>query len=188
MHNSGLPICSSTFAQRPGPVSMTDPTGFSLGMSVNPASTFKPLPDRVAFDLCQAYPVPGGNLLLHNTRNGKRAMVKPEVYAISDASVASSRPSTSMLRPSSNSTRACRASRLICVRCFRACSTAASCCLQKAPAKGSSLKLKTGLKNNETGEPVVAILTWERPAGAGTACSSPSPPIVILKNFIVCMS
>lgn len=60
---------------------MTDPTGFSLGMTVNPANTFKPLPDWVAFDLCQAYPVPGGNLLLHNTRNGKRAMVKPEVYA-----------------------------------------------------------------------------------------------------------
>ncbi|HEY5774870.1 MAG TPA: hypothetical protein VIS57_02190, partial [Xanthomonadales bacterium] len=60
---------------------MTDPTGFSLGMSVNPASTFKPLPDWVAFDLCQAYPVPGGNLLLHNTQNGKRAMVKPEVFS-----------------------------------------------------------------------------------------------------------
>jgi hypothetical protein len=59
---------------------MTDPTNFSLGMSVNPASTFKPLPEWVAFDLCQAYPVPGGNLLLHNTQNGKRAMVKPEVY------------------------------------------------------------------------------------------------------------
>ena len=60
---------------------MTDPGGFSLGMTVNPASTFKPLPDWVVFDLCLAYPVPGGNLLLHNTRNGKRAMVKPEVYA-----------------------------------------------------------------------------------------------------------
>ena len=47
----------------------------------NPAVTFKPLPDLVAFDLCRAYPVPGGNLLLRNTRNGKRAMVKPEVYA-----------------------------------------------------------------------------------------------------------
>ena len=60
---------------------MNDKTGFSLGMSVNPATTFKRLPDRVVFDLCWAYPVPDGNLLLHNTRNGKRAMVKPEVYA-----------------------------------------------------------------------------------------------------------
>jgi len=60
---------------------VSDPTGFSLGMAVDPASAFKPLPDWVAFDLCLAYPVPGGNLLLQNTRNGKRAMVKPEVYA-----------------------------------------------------------------------------------------------------------
>jgi len=60
---------------------MTDPTGFSLGMSVDPANPFKPLPDWVAFDLCHAYPVAGGNLLLHNAQNGKRAMVKPEVYA-----------------------------------------------------------------------------------------------------------
>ncbi len=51
-----------------------------MGVTVNPAVGFNPLPDLVAFDLCRAYPVPGGNLLLHNTRSGKRAMVKPEVY------------------------------------------------------------------------------------------------------------
>jgi hypothetical protein len=60
---------------------MTDKTSFSLDISVNPTGSFKPLPDQVAFDLCRAYPVPGGNLLLHNTRNGKRAMVMPEVHA-----------------------------------------------------------------------------------------------------------
>jgi hypothetical protein len=60
---------------------MTDKTEFTLDISVNPASGFKPLPDRVAFDLCRAYPMPGGKLLLHNPRNGKRAMVMPEVYA-----------------------------------------------------------------------------------------------------------
>jgi len=60
---------------------VSDPTGFSVDMNVEPAGSFKPLPDWVAFDLCLAYPVPGGNLLLHNTRNGRRAMVKPEVYA-----------------------------------------------------------------------------------------------------------
>ena len=49
-------------------------------MSVDPANPFSPLPDKVVFDLCRSYPVPGGNML-HNTRNGKRAMVKPEVYA-----------------------------------------------------------------------------------------------------------
>jgi len=51
-----------------------------MDMKVDPAGSFKPLPDWIAFDLCLAYPVPGGNLLLHNTRNGKRAMVKREVY------------------------------------------------------------------------------------------------------------
>ena len=60
---------------------MTDKTSFSLDFTIDPASSFKPLPDLVAFDLCRAYPVPGGNLLLHNTRNGKRAMVMPEVHA-----------------------------------------------------------------------------------------------------------
>ena len=59
---------------------MSDKTGFSLNIDVSPTS-FKPIPDRIAFDLCKAYPVPGGNLLLHNTRNGKRAMVMPEVHA-----------------------------------------------------------------------------------------------------------
>ena len=59
---------------------MTDKTGFSLDIDVSPTS-FKPIPDRVAFDLCKAYPLPDGNLLLHNTRNGKRAMVMPEVHA-----------------------------------------------------------------------------------------------------------
>jgi len=60
---------------------MTDKTSFSMDITVDPASNFKQLPDRVAFDLCKAYPVPGGNLLLHNTRNGKRAMVMPAVHA-----------------------------------------------------------------------------------------------------------
>ena len=60
---------------------MTDPTEFSVEMSVNPANPFKPLSDQVAFDLCHAYPLADGNLLLLNTRNGKRAKVKPEVYA-----------------------------------------------------------------------------------------------------------
>jgi hypothetical protein len=60
---------------------VTDKTGFSMGMTVNPAVGFKPLPDLVVLDQVRAYPVNDGNLLLHNTRNGKRAMVKPEVYA-----------------------------------------------------------------------------------------------------------
>jgi hypothetical protein len=141
---------------------MTDPTGFSLGMSVNPASAFKPLPDRVAFDLCQAYPVPGGNLLLHNTRTGKRAMVKPEVYA----------------------------SLLLCGQ-FKTLDEHAAAIIKINPAlqgqqanirkvlqgmldngimlsaKKACDRLKIKVENNseetETTAPVVAILTWERP-------------------------
>src|SRR5210317_1691151 len=60
---------------------MTDKTGFSIDFDVNPKSGFNPLPDWVAFDLCRAYPINNGNLLLHNTRNGKRAVVMPEVFA-----------------------------------------------------------------------------------------------------------
>jgi len=60
---------------------VTDKTGFSFDMPVKPANPFKPLPTRAAFDLCRAYPAQDGSLLLHNTRNGKRAMVRPEVYA-----------------------------------------------------------------------------------------------------------
>ena len=60
---------------------MSDSKGFSLGAIVSPGNAFKALPDWVAFDLCQAYPLPGGDLLLHNTQNGKRVMVKHEVYA-----------------------------------------------------------------------------------------------------------
>lgn len=59
---------------------MNDKTSFSLDVTVNPATGFKSLPDLVAFDLCKAYPVPGGNLLLRNTRTGERAVVTPDVY------------------------------------------------------------------------------------------------------------
>lgn len=60
---------------------MNDKTGFSMDVTVNPATGFKPLPDLVVFDLCKAYPVPGGNLLLRNPRTGKRAMVTEDVFA-----------------------------------------------------------------------------------------------------------
>ena len=141
---------------------VADKTGFSVGMSVNPGSTFKPLPDRVVFDLCRAYPVPGGNLLLHNTRNGKRAMVKSEVYA----------------------------SLLLCNQ-FKTFEEHTAAIIEHNPgmqsqqadirkvlqsmldggimrsAKNVCDKLKLNVEN-KTGEeenaaPVVAILTWERP-------------------------
>jgi hypothetical protein len=43
--------------------------------------TTAPQNDRIAFDLCKAYPMGGGRLLLHNTRNGQRAVVTREVYS-----------------------------------------------------------------------------------------------------------
>lgn len=59
---------------------MNEKTDFSVGITVNPGTGFKPIPDLIAFDLCKAYPVPGDKILLHNTRNGKRTMVMIEVY------------------------------------------------------------------------------------------------------------
>jgi hypothetical protein len=131
-------------------------------MPVNPASTFKPLPDKVAFDLCRAYRVPGGNLLLHNTRNGKRAMVKPEVYA----------------------------SLLLCNQ-FKTFAEHVAAIIERNPgmqgqqadirkvlqsmldsgimlsAKSASEKYKIKVENKngqkDNTAPVVAILTWERP-------------------------
>jgi len=59
---------------------MIDKTDFSVNIDVNPAMGLKPLPDWIAFDVCKPYAVPGGSLLLHNSRNGKRAMVRPDVF------------------------------------------------------------------------------------------------------------
>lgn len=60
---------------------MTNKNEFSLDIAVNPASGLKPLPDLLVFDLCRAYPMSDGNLLLLNARNNKRVVVMPEVYA-----------------------------------------------------------------------------------------------------------
>ena len=60
---------------------MTNENEFSLNINVDPASGFKPLPDLVVFDLCRAYPMSDGNLLLLNARNHARVVVMPEVYA-----------------------------------------------------------------------------------------------------------
>ncbi len=60
---------------------MTDKAEFSLDISVDPATGLQPLPDLAALDLCKAYPAEGGKLLLYNVRTGQRAMVRPEVHA-----------------------------------------------------------------------------------------------------------
>jgi len=101
---------------------MTDKAGFSLDISVDPATGIKPLPDQVAFDLCKAYPVPGGNLLLHNTRTGKRAMVMPEVYA---SLLSCSRFQTLDHHVTNIIDKNPCISKPISTKCFRACSKAA---------------------------------------------------------------
>lgn len=141
---------------------MTDPTEFSLSMSVNPASTFKPLPNRVAFDLCRAYPVPGGNLLLHNSRNGKRAMVKPEVYA--------SLLFCSQFKTLDEHTAAIiernpgmQGQQADIRKVLKSMLDAGIMLSAKDVCENLKLKVATKTESNETTMPVVAILTWERP-------------------------
>jgi len=141
---------------------MTDKTSFSLDINVDPASGFKQLPDRVAFDLCKAYPVPGGNLLLHNTRNGKRAMVMPAVHA-------------SLLRCSHFRTIDQHVADIIeCNPDMQGQEADMRNVLQSMLDGGmmvsakklcDSLKRKpeTATAEKETNLPVVAIITWERP-------------------------
>ena len=131
-------------------------------MSVDPASSFKPLPDKVAFDLCRAYPVPGGNLLLHNTLNGKRAMVKPEVF-------------TTLLLCSQFKTFEEHAAAIIernpdmqgqqadIRKVLKSMLDSGIMLSAKSTSEKYKIKVenKAGQKDNIA--PVVAILTWERP-------------------------
>jgi hypothetical protein len=139
---------------------MTDPTGFSLDISVTPANVFKPLPDWVAFDLCNPYPVHDGNLLLHNTRNGKRAMVKPEVYAslMNCRQFKTLDQHTTHLIDSNPDMQDQRAD----VR--NVLQTMLDAGMMVSGKKFcDSLKSKTETRKEESGGPVVAIITWERP-------------------------
>ena len=141
---------------------MTDKTSFSLDVTVDPASGFKPLPDLVAFDLCKAYPVPGGNLLLHNTRNGKRAMVMPEVHASllrccqlktidqHVASIIESNPGMQGKQADMHNVLQSMLDAGIMISAKKLCDR-----LKRKP--------KTATAEKETSLPVVAIITWERP-------------------------
>lgn len=141
---------------------MTDQTGFSVGMSVNPASTFKPLPDWVAFDLCRAYPVPGGNLLLHNTRNNRRQMVKPELYAslqycnqfktLDQHTAAIIEGSPEMQGQQANISKV-----------LQGMVDSGLMLSAKNVCKKLKIKDAPGTKEMKDSAPVVAILTWERP-------------------------
>lgn len=136
------------------------PTDFSMDISVSPGSGFKPLPDRVAFDLCKAYPAAGGNLLLHNTRNGKRAMVMPEVYATLlscsqfqtlDHHVANIIDRNPGMQGQQDNIHGVLKNMLD------------SGIMVSAKQISDSLKGKSAVASDPVNDPVVAIITWERP-------------------------
>lgn len=60
---------------------MNEKMNILTDVKVPSGNEFKPLPELMAFDICRAYPVPGGNLLLRNSRTGHREMITPEVFA-----------------------------------------------------------------------------------------------------------
>ncbi len=150
---------------------MNDKSGFSFGTIVNPPGGFKKLPDHVAFDLCRAYPLPDEKLLLHNARNGKRAMVRPTVYS---------------------SLLLCRQFRTIdehaayIVECnpgMQGQQADIARVLQTMVASGmlvSAREICDSLKQRREepadtdppGDPVVAIITWERPQALERLLSS----------------
>jgi len=141
---------------------MTDKIEFSVEIPVSPDPGLKPLPDWVAFDLCKAYPVPGGNLLLHNTRNGKRAMVMPEVYAslvschqfqTLDQHVANIIKRNPGMQGQQADIRGVLEGMLN------------SGIMVSAKQVSDELKRGTGtvVEEKEAGRPVVAVITWERP-------------------------
>ena len=141
---------------------MNDKTEFSLGMSVNPANPFKPLPDRVAFDLCQAYPLPDGNLLLHNTRSGKRAMVKPEVYA----SLLHCRQFKTLGQHTESiiaSNPGMQGQQADIRKVLKSMLDSGIMLSAKNVCDRLKIKVDNKTKEKETDTPVVAILTWERP-------------------------
>ncbi|MCP4049038.1 MAG: hypothetical protein GY732_23950 [Gammaproteobacteria bacterium] len=141
---------------------MIDKTGFSIETQVDPHTEFEKLPDWVAFDLCKAYLAPGGNYLLHNTRNNKRAMVMPEVYASllrcdqfqtitrHTANIVESNPGMKDQQKTINQVLQQMLDTGMMVSAKKVC--------EKLKAR-----VDTGAEDREFSAPVVAIITWERP-------------------------
>ena len=141
---------------------MTDKNEFSLGMSINPHSTFKPLPDRVVFDLCRAYPLPDGNMLLHNTRNGKRAMVKPEVYA----SLLHCRQFKTLSQHTESiiaSNPGMQGQQADIRKVLQTMLDSGIMLSAKSACDRLKIKVESKTEAEKADAPVVAILTWERP-------------------------
>ena len=149
---------------------MTDKTGFSIDFNVDHKSGFGPLPDWVAFDLCRAYPINNGNFLLHNTRNGKRAVVKPEVSAALvsckefktlDQHAADIIDRNPGMQGQQDDVRKVLKGMLD------------NGIMVSAKAISDSLKRKpVDLEADAADQPVVAIITWERPQALGRLLDS----------------
>lgn len=141
---------------------MNDKKGFSIGTDVDPYVGLKTLPDWVAFDLCRAYTLPGGNYLLHNTQNGKRAVVMPEVYASllhcsqfqtiarHTASIIDSNPGMKGQEATVTSVLQQMLDNGMMVSAKKACNQL-------------TVKVETERDPAQYDAPVVAIITWERP-------------------------
>ncbi|MFC1777369.1 glycosyltransferase family 2 protein, partial [Pseudomonadota bacterium] len=141
---------------------MIDKTGFSIETAVDPYAGLEKLPDWVAFDLCKAYSAPDGNYLLHNTRNGKRAMVIPEVYASllrcgqfqtiarHTANIIESNPGMKDQQATINDVLRQMLDIGMMVSATKVCNRLKA-------------KVETSTEEKQSGAPVVAIITWERP-------------------------
>ena len=141
---------------------MSNKTEFSLNIPVNPASGLKPLPDLVVFDLCRAYPMSDGNLLLVNARNNRRAVVMPEVHAslvscnqfqTFDQHVANIIEQNPGMQGQQNDIRNVLQNMLDSGMMVSA----------KSVTKKFRDAVNPQLVDNGSDAPVVAIITWERP-------------------------
>jgi hypothetical protein len=141
---------------------MNDKSGFSMDISVNPTMGFKPIPDLVAYDLCKAYPVPGGNLLLRNIRTGKRALVMPDVYAtlVSCQQFLTMDQHISRIIRDNPGMQGQEADMRTVLQ-----SMLDSGILRSARKISDDLKNqhKPAIQDSQKDKPVVAIITWERP-------------------------
>jgi hypothetical protein len=141
---------------------MIDEPGLSLGMTVDPYSTLKPLPDWVAFDLCNAYPAPGGNFLLHNTLNGKRCMAMPEVFAslvrcVEFQTIDQHTATIIEQNPGMKDQQAAIS------QVFQKMLETGIMVSAKATCDRLISKVDIAESEKEDNEPVAAIITWERP-------------------------
>ena len=141
---------------------MTEKTSFSFDIDVNPGNNFKPLPDLVAFDLCNAYPMPNGNILLRNTRTGKRVMVMPEVHA-SLARCVQFKTLDEHVKNIIKDNPGMEGQQVDIRGVFNTMLESGIMVSASAVCKNLKHKNETVVASGKSAAPVVAIITWERP-------------------------